>query len=194
VKQILHATVLGVLSVAVPGATPEAQTLRPLSLDATLGGGAGVGGDEVYERGGIAADALLGLRLRATRRGALIGAVSAGVQGPLGGSDVCNFGSRGQCLSDFPTLLPLAVLAGWEGQSRRRATLRVLGGPAYVRVDGDDSARQRGGAAGGQGRVDLVTPPLGPVALVGSLRGNVVPAFRGQTLATWAAGVGVRLR
>jgi hypothetical protein len=72
--------------------------------------------------------------------------------------------------------------------------MSLLAGPGYIHLDGDDSAGQRGSAAGAQGRVDLAAPPLGPVALVASLRATVVPRFRGQTLATWAAGLGLRLR
>ena len=197
-KQRLSAVILGLASAFLPAGVPHAQDPRPLSLDATLGGGAGVGGVEVHSRGGIALDALLGVRLRASGRSAFMAAVSAGFQGALGSGDVCFIGSRGQCLEDFPILIPVAVLAGWEGRTGTGAspgaTIRLLAGPAYVHLDGDDSAGQRGNAAGAQGRVDLATPPLGPVALVASLRGNVVPRFSGQTLGSWAVGLGLRLR
>jgi hypothetical protein len=178
-----------------PASAPLAQGPRALSLDATLGGGYGFGGGELYPRGGVALDALIGLRIRASGRSALLAGISAGVQGTLNFGDVCNHGSRGQCLDDFPALIPVAALAGWEGRTGTGtspgATLRVLVGPSYVRFDGE---AQRGRAAGAQGRVDLATPPLGPVALVASLRGNVVPRFRDQTFGTWAAGLGLRLR
>ena len=181
-----------------PASAPLAQGPPALSLDATVGGGYGFGGGELYTRGGVALDALIGLRIRASGRSALLAGVSAGFQGPLAFGDVCHFGSRGQCLENFPILMPVAALAGWEGRTGTGtspgATLRVLVGPSYVRFDGDDRAGHRGGAAGAQGRVDLATPPLGPVALVASLRGNVVPRFRDQTFAAWAAGLGLRLR
>lgn len=193
-NRILQVAVAGIIAAAHPAESLDAQTPRVLSLDATLGGGAGIGGNEVYRRGGIAVDALLGMRLRVAGRGALMAGLSAGFQGPVGSSDVCHFGSRGQCLDDFPSISPVAVLAGWEWRREDGVTLRVLAGPSHVRLDGDDTAGQRGRAAGGQGRVDVAMPPLGPVALVASLRGNLVPAFHGQTLGTWAAGVGIRLR
>jgi hypothetical protein len=178
---------------ALPGQQP-----RGVSLDVTLGGGAGLGGVEVYARGGVAGDALLGVQLGQAARRAFMAGIGVGFQGLPYGNDICHVGSRGQCLSDFPAFGTVGLLAGLELRSRSGAspgaTLRVLSGPAYVHLDGDDSAGQRGNTAGVQGRVDVATPPLGPLAAVLSLRGTLVPRFRDQTLATWALGVGLRLR
>lgn len=190
------ASILSVLAGAP--AVIHAQQLRPVSVDVTVGAGGGVGGGERAERGGAALETLVGVRVRALSRGALMAGVSAGFQGPLGGSDVCHLGSRGQCLDDFPMLGYVAVLGGWEGARTtgplRGATARVLGGPAFVHVEGDDAAAPQGNTVAAQGRLDLATPPLGPVALVASFRGAVVPRFHGQALGIWGYALGVRLR
>jgi hypothetical protein len=64
----------------------------------------------------------------------------------------------------------------------------VLAGPAYFR--GEDP----GGALGLQGRLDVSTPPVLHTALVVSLRGAVLPGFRGETLGTTSLGVGLRIQ
>lgn len=176
----------------------SAQAPRPLTLDASLGASRGSGGGEFRDRGGVALDGLVARAFRGAPGGALIGGVSASFQGTPWSDDMCVMGSRGQCLDQFPMVSTIGVLAGWEGRRgtgrSTGATARLLAGPAYVHMDGDDSAGQRGSTAGLQARLDLATPHLGPVALVGSLRGTAVPRFRGETYGAWAFGVGLRIR
>jgi hypothetical protein len=177
--------------VAVAGAV-RAQDLHQLSLDVSVGGGSGFGAGEVHRAGGIALDAVIGLRLRASDRSAVMAGASVGFQGPLWSSDVCYVGTGGECLDDFPLLMPIALLAGWEAQSTRGHTIRAMAGPAYVRVDGDNNAGYTGRAVGAQARVDLATRPLGSVALIASARGTLLPRFRSSTLGAWSFGVGLR--
>jgi hypothetical protein len=180
--------------------SPElrAQSPRPITLDASVGQSGGVGGGELKDRQGIAVDGLLAYAFRRAPGGALLAGLSASFQGGLGSDDICVVGSRGQCLDDFPLVTAVGVLAGLEGRRRRArstgATARLLAGPAYVHMDGNDSAGQRGSTAGLLARLDLASPHLGPVALVGSLRGTAVPRFRGESYGVWAVGFGVRLR
>jgi hypothetical protein len=176
----------------------HAQSPRSITVDASVGTSGGVGGGEYRGREGVAADGLLAHAFRRAPGGALIAGLGASFQGALGSDDVCVIGSRGQCLEYFPSMSTVGVLAGWEGRRGTGrvtgTTARLLAGPAFVQMDGDDSTGQRGATAGLQARFDLATPHLGPVALVGSLRGTAVPRFRGETYGAWAAGIGVRVR
>ena len=200
-RQMMHSTIFLAGCLAAVALSPfdlSAQAPRALTLDASVGASRGVGGEEFRGRGGVAVDGLLARALRRAPGGVLIAGLGASFQGMPSSDDICITGSRGQCLSDFPLISTLGVLAGWEG---RRGTGRVTGmtarllaGPAYVQLDDYDSTGQRGSTAGLQARLDLATPHLGPVALVASLRGTAIPRFQGETYGVWAAGVGVRIR
>ena len=189
-QHCMRTAIISIVSLFVAASAAGAQELRPFSVDVTLGGGAGVGGGELRERGGLGFDAVA-VRVGASGRNTLVLGASAGFQGFWSSDDMCVPGSRGQCLEDFPSFSTLVLLAGWERGSPG-ATVRALAGPAFVRIGGD--IEQSGSTAGLQGRVDLATPQLGPVALVASVRATAVPRFRGRTLATWAVGLGLRLR
>jgi hypothetical protein len=176
----------------------DAQEPRDVSLDATLGGGKGVGGGELRHRGGVALDALLGVRFNAAHSGAVMGGLSAGYQGYPISDDVCQFGSRGQCVDDFPGLSYVGVLAGWEAMTGTAtspgATVSMMAGPAFVYVRGHSRDQPPGRTAGAQGRVDAVAPLFGPLAFVASLRGTVASRYQGHTLAAWTLGFGLRVR
>lgn len=157
------------------------------SLDVSAGFGAGVGGD-FEARGGVAFDAVAGLGVGPARRGPVVAALAAGMQGPLGSSDDCVPAPSGGCVPDFLLLYSAAALLGWERANARGPSLRVLAGPGYHRAD-------EGGAAFGlQARLDVATAPLLHVALVASVRGAILPNFRGDALGFTAVGLGVRLR
>ena len=193
------ATIVGCCAaLALSPLAVRAQSPRPITFDASVGQSGGLGGGELTDRHGVAVDGLLAYALRGAPGGALVAGLGASHQGPLGNDAVCIFGSRGQCVANYPQISTIGVVAGWEGRRRSGrstgATARVLAGPAYVHMDGNDSARQRGSTAGLQARVDLATPHLGPLAFVASLRGTTVPRFRGETYGLWAVGIGVRVR
>ena len=177
---------------AVSGQQPGA-----MSFDVTLGGGAGFGGGEVHERGGVALDGILGLRFVTADRHVFLAAIGAGFQGVPVSSDVCYVGTRGQCLDDFPALATVGLFAGWEHPSdwgvSREPTLSLLAGPAYVHLDRYVISR-RASALGLQARADVASRPAGPVAAVLSVRGTVVPRVSGRTLGALALGVGIGFR
>jgi hypothetical protein len=62
-----------------------------------------------------------------------------------------------------------------------------MAGPAYFRDE------QLKGALGVQGRVDVATAPVLHTSLVLSLRGGLIPSFRGEALGTTSVGVGLRI-
>ena len=164
----------------------SAQRLAP-SLDVGLGFGTGLGGD-FEARGGVAFEALAGFRVRPAPGSAVVAALAAGMQGPLGGSDDCVPHPSGGCVPDFPILYSAAALLGWEKASARGPSFRMLAGPGYYEVD------EGGGTLGLQSRLDVATAPLLHVALVAWARGAVLPRVRGDALGLAAVGLGLRLR
>jgi hypothetical protein len=122
--------------------------------------------------------------------------VAVGVQSSIAFGDKCQLGRSGQCLDEFPALATVGLLAGSEfrhADASPGATLRLLAGPAYVHLDGHASAKRRS-TVGAEGRADLATAPLGPIAMVLSLRGTLIPRVQKQTLGACVLGVGLRLR
>lgn len=176
---------LGAAAVLAPAAA--AQQPFPVSVDASLGVRMGSGGSYV-DRGGAAADLMVGLNLGRSGAGTLVGAVTAGAQAHMGGDLDCMLSRDGECIPTFPVLLSVGALVGVSRPSAWGSTTRVLAGPAYFRDE------DRGGALGLQGRLDVSTPPVLHTALVVSLRGAVLPGFRGETLGTTSLGLGLRIQ
>jgi hypothetical protein len=161
---------------------------RPLfSLDASAGFGTGAGG-EFRDPAGFALDALAGVRVRPAPAGAIVAGLAAGMHGMPSSGDDCLLMPSGGCVPAFPLFYSAGALLGWETASASGPSLRLLGGPAYYRAD------EGGAALGLQGRLDMTTPALLHVALVVSVRGAVLPNFRGDALGLAAAGIGVRLQ
>ena len=164
-----------------------AQRRPLLSLDASAGVGTGAGG-KFRDPTGFALDALAAMRVRPAPAGAIVAGFAAAMQGMPSSGDDCLLTPSGECVPDFPLFYSAAALLGWEVAGVSGPSLRLLGGPAYYRAD-------EGGAAFGlQGRLDVATPALLRVALVVSVRGTVLPNFRGDALGLAAAGLGVRLQ
>ena len=182
-RRALHGTLVASALLLLPHAA--AAQRRALSFDVTVGQGHGFTSDEYQnDRRGGTLDLLLGLRLRPARAGALVAAITTGIQGPFMSSDICYLSPRGGCIAKLPSTTTTGVLAGWENSN---ATLRALAGPAYVHGRG-------AGAVAMHGRLDGALPVARHVALVGSVRGTLVPSFHGATLGLAGAGVGIRIR
>jgi len=197
VEHPLLVAIVSAAGMALAAGTLGAQQPRALSIDVSLGGGAGLGGGELAERSGIALDALVAGPLRSAGTHARMIGVAVGVQSSIAFGDKCQLGGSGQCLDEFPALATVGLLAGSEFRRRAGAspgaTLRLLAGPAYVHLDGHSSAERRS-TVGVEGRADLATTPLGPVAMVLSLRGTLIPRVKKQTLGAWVLAVGLRMR
>lgn len=181
-KQLLVAALFVALARV---ATAQRSGRFALDLDATVGTSAG----GIYpDRGYVGIDLLGALRLRETSRGAWVGAVGAGVQGGFGNGDRCLvIPTRSGCVPDFPSLTSWSALAGWESGRSGQASLRVLAGPILYSGGGSSTV-------GAAARVDLATPSLLHVALIGTGRASFVSELRGGATRLWSAGVGVRLR
>jgi hypothetical protein len=165
-----------------------------IALDLTLGLSTGSGGGPARNRTGLAADAVIASPVKRLRRGALLGGMAAGLQGPvqlLGGSDACDNPGRSDrrpCDPKFPIFYSAAALAGVEAGGPRTGTIRALAGPGYY-VEPDAAS-----TLGFQARVDLATPRFLGLALVASGRGAILPRYQGRTLRLGAFGLGLRIR
>jgi hypothetical protein len=176
---------LGAAAVLAPAAA--AQQPFPVSVDASFGVRTGSGGSYV-NRGGAAADLMVGVNLGRSGAGTLVGGVTAGAQSPMNSDLVCVMNREGGCFDTFPVLLSVGALVGVSRPSAAGFTTRVLAGPGYFRGENE------GGALGLQGRLDVSTPPTLHTALVLSLRGAVIPRFQGDLLGTTSVGLGLRIQ
>jgi hypothetical protein len=181
--------IAAIFAVATLATTARAQEIRNVGFDLTLGGGSSSGGGIFNPRGGPGVDAVLSNRVRSFRHGGLVAALSGGFQSSFDGfGDTCriNPGHSG-CAPSFPALTSIEALAGWELGSTRTGSVRALAGPGYFSGGADK-------ALGLQSRVDLATPALWHVALVGSWRRSVLPSFRDDVVRLWSIGFGLRFR
>ena len=164
-----------------------AQQGARLSAEVSVGVGFGHGAEwENRELGTL--DGLVAWRVRPLRHGALLLGASGGVQGSVGGDAVCTPASGGGCRADYPRFAGGSVLAGWEAARARSASLWLLAGPTFHRAD------VGGHAVGVQARVELATPPVARLALVGSARAMYLPAYRGDAYLLQAFGLGLRIQ
>ena len=187
----MNATVvfLGIVIAAGVSAVPAAAQQRaPLSVEASVGTSYGYGGGDRMNREGYALDGLVAWRARPLWRGALLLGASAGRHGSMGADAVCSLTPTGECRPGYPRFTGGSLLAGWEAARARSASLRVLVGPSVQRAEAG------GGALAVQARVELATPPLARLALVGSARGSYLPAYRGEAYLLQALGIGLRLQ
>jgi hypothetical protein len=181
---------VGAVLIACVGSIPQhiaAQQPRALSLDATFGYVYGyTAGEYLNDRQGRAVDLMLGVRSGAAgRRGIVLGA-NVSLHGDTGPrSLVCYPATTSDgCIQPFPFFHVAGALVGWENAS---ATLRVMGGPAWAH-------HHEGDALAWQARLDGSAPVLTRLALVGSVRGTLVPRYRGDAVSLFGLGLGVRVR
>ncbi len=180
----LTGSMAAALALALP-LNAAAQQTRAVSFDANFGvETVRTSGEYRAPHRGSAVDALLAIRLQGAGHGALLAGLSAGTPWGWTSTSICILASNGGCIPTFPQFLKVGALVGWENPG---ATLRAMGGPAYVVAEG----RQ---AFGLQGRVDGAAPISRHLALVGSVRGTVVPNYRGDAFEVYALGVGIRIR
>ena len=163
----------------------SAQLHPSLSVEATLGLGFGyTAGEYLADRQGRGVDLMLGVRPGAAgKRGIVLGANASLYDGGPH-TLVCHQATRRDgCIRPFPFFEVAGALVGWENAS---TTLRVMGGPAWAHAESD--------ALAWQARLDGALPVVWRLALVGSVRGTVVPNYRGDVVNLLALGLGVRVR
>lgn len=184
-NRIVIALALLATSVAAPRAGAQSPYL--VSVEANLGAGVGRGG-EYEDRAGVALDALATIPLRAQWQGTLVAGLGVSALFPVGGTDDCVIGTGGRCIPTFPMMLPVAALIGWEPPG---GVVRALAGPAFVYLEQGGRADRTSGL---MGRVDVASPSVLRVSAIVSLRGLVLPSYRGDLLRVGSLGVGLRVR
>ncbi len=168
-----------------------AQMARPLSLDMNVGLGYLLGGPEVLTRASIVLDGLLTMRLATNARSGLLAGISLGWQGPPPSGDKCVRDQPvGPCLQNYPQFTSVGVLTGWTSAAGR---VRVLGGVASVRADQKNYPARHDYTIGFPVRVESVLAKFSHLAAVASLRGTVLPRYRGSANTLLASGVGFRI-
>lgn len=181
----------GAVSLAILPADAAAQRRFGPSVEASLGISAGAGGEYVNRAGG-SAEAIVTMPVSATSSHAFVVGLTGAANGPVAGDDICigkiGGGDEITCLDRYPTFLSLGVVAGVQRPLGARLSSRILAGPAYYHSVED------GDTFGLQGRVDVAAPLALRTALVGSVRGAVLPDFRGETLRIVTFGLGLRIQ
>ena len=170
-----------------------AQLARRLSLDMNVGPGYLLGGPEVLSRASFGADGLLTMRLAKDGSSGLLAGMSLSWQGPPPSGDSCKRDQPyGPCLQDYPQFSTVGVLAGWTSAAGR---VRVLGGVASVKAKKDytDYADRYDYTVGLPVRLDCAVAKFSHLAVVASLRGTVLPRYRGNAYTLLASGLGFRI-
>lgn len=160
------------------------RTTRPISFEFNAGVGFGGSSAPHGSSGGLALDALLGLRPGARAAGGLVVAASASGQAFGVGEASCDAIPGVPCTPESPEFWMLAMLAGWETGN---GAMRLLVGPALA-----GSGAGPVGAA--HARVDLARPVVGRLSLLASARFAYIPDYRGDAFRLGSFGVGVRMR
>jgi hypothetical protein len=169
-----------------------AQERSPVSLEASFGVGSGRSERTYRDRTAPVIDAMLTWRIRPDANGAILLGLSVGGHGVMTGvTSDCILMPDGGCMAPYPAFHSLGLLVGREWRRWAGSSVRALAGPALYRADW----RSGGGRTGGlQGRVDIASPPVWRVALLGSVRGAVLPGYRRERHTLGAIGLGIRLQ
>ena len=183
-RRILFGAVLAFGVVSAP--RPTAAQQRPsLSVEATVGPVQGyTGGEYLRDRRAAGLDLLLGARAGAAGTRGIVFGANASLHYAGAHTLACRRATvEGGCIPQFPFFQVAGALVGWENAS---TTLRLMGGPAWAHAEAD--------ALAWQARLDGALPAVWRLALVGSVRGTVVPDYRGDAVGLLGLGLGVRLR
>ena len=160
-----------------------AQSLWPVSLEASIGDGKSTtSGEYRGQGGGNTFDLVAGFRFKSLLGGG--GAVT----------DICIPASTGTgCIPRFPEFTFYSGLIGWETHG---SYVRVLAGPAVAHAAGRDQllVRYDESVLAWVGRVDFATPAIMHISAIAFFRGAHVPEFRGNSFRFQSMGIGLRLR
>ena len=182
IRRFILAIAFGTLGLLSSPVTAQ-QSSTQMSFDATIGRSFGHGGGDRQNPNGLALDALLSWR---SRRPSLFHgtfAFGAGVNGDKSDSSCLPLPGNG-CVPDYPRIYTLGIFYGLEHQGRL-GLVRLLAGPSHFRIDGG------GGALGAQVRLDVASPALHRIALVGSVRQGLVWNLDRQDFQMTAVGIGL---
>lgn len=141
-----------------------------------------------YRNGyGRALDALVGVRVRSVAGGVVVLAVAGSVHERGDYTSECRPAPSG-CARVIPDFRAAAALVGIQSGG---GGLRIMAGPATVRGEARNEPDDR--VLAWAGRIEAAANLHRHVALVGSLRGLVIPDYNGDRFRLSAFGVGLRL-
>lgn len=129
-----------------------------------------------------AADVQLTARVRELSRGSLVAGLSVSGLGAAHNA-MCVVRPEGGCVPHYPDFAFHSAVVGWENA---RATARLSTGPVYARAEA--------GAWGWVARWDGAVPLFLHVSITASLRGYVIPDYRGDSFQLFGFGLGGRIR
>lgn len=183
-RRIAGASVTIALTFAATSAT--AQRPWPVWFEANLGLGLGATSAQYRDNNvGISADALLGFQVHKLSHGAVVTALAVGVQsgGPV--TDVCILKPDGSCVPSWPGFQIFSLLAGWETST---SAVRVMAGPAYVRVDYDPVP------VAASARFDAAFALASHFSFTTSVRAVLLRSDNSDAFQLFAIGIGFRVR
>lgn len=187
IKRTLALSLAALAAAALLPASSAAQQRFGPSVEIGLGPSLG-GGGQFIERTGVGFDAVLALPIGRTSAGTVVLGLTGAANGKMTNELICLDLPGGDCAPDYPAFFSLGAVAGVQRALGSGASARAVAGPAYFQaVDGDDTF-------GLQGRVDVAQGLGFRTALVGSLRGAVIPDYQGETLHFASFGLGLRIQ
>jgi hypothetical protein len=160
---------------------------RVVSAEVTVGQSTGRGGAYGGDRSGLALDGLVSTRVIGPGAFHAILGAGGGLEGPNAKSNNCLREPTAGCVPDFPRIYTLGLFLGVEHVGRF-GDVRLMTGPTNFRASGG------GSALGVQARLQLATPPVRHVQLVGSARGGFAWNLDRQDIRLGAVGIGLGLR
>lgn len=180
----LLSTSLLISSIVLAPPTAGAQSV---SLDATIGRSNGhSGGEYMDNQRGMSADVLLAVGFGGAGGGRMVAGLNGSLHGTGTYAVACAPHPAGGCVRAFPQFELLGAVVGWQsGGSRLRAAV----GAASARAYGDWHEWH----LAWQGRLDGALPIIPHIAAVASVRGTLVPEYRGDSVRLLALGVGLRI-
>ncbi len=180
-------TVSVVLATAAAAATAHAQPShadRAVALDLGLARVAARSPGRFRPVDTYGVSGVVMLRVRPAGRGALIAGVNGDISGSTSSTECIPYVP---CTPSVPFVSVLGMLAGWEARDGPRgATLRASLGPALIMPQGEPKT------GGVQTRVDLSTPSVAHVSLIGYVYHATALAW--DRLRMTAVGLGLRIR
>ena len=172
-----------------------AQSLWPVSLEASIGDGKSTTSGEYHGHGnGNTLDLVAGLRFKSLFGGGLTAALGIGTHGTGAVADICLPPTTGTgCIPRLPQFTVYSGLLGWETHG---SYVRVLAGPAVAHAAGRDQllVRYDESVLAWVGRVDFATPAIMHISAIAFFRAAHVPEFRGDSFRLQSIGLGLRLR
>ncbi len=187
VRPLLAFALIVVICVAPVAHVFAQPAISAAGLDVGFGRSAGHSRRPLLNRGAWGMTAVASANVRQLPRGALLLSLTAHASGASTSIDCEPSLGTSPCLQAFPAMLATGLLVGWEVRhGHQGAAIRVAVGPSLVRP------RWFATTGGVQGRLDVSTPSVAHVAIVGYA--HHLAQLGDSALSIASFGVGLRVR